>query len=133
MKEPSVTGAGGGKERFRLGLSDGVRATSRTHGARGLESGRLQFHQSGPLALSALGVPSSLWNHSQGNVSRQSPASSCDHPGQPSRRKGLPPRALLPGQGVGRERAPRVTERGGQPEDSAERAWLERAQSGCGG
>lgn len=70
MKEPSVTGAGGGKERFRLGLSNGVRATSRTHGARGLESGRLQFHQSGPLALSALGVPSSLWNHSQGNVSR---------------------------------------------------------------
>lgn len=70
MKEPSVTGAGGGKECFRLGLSDGVRATSRTHGARGLESGRLQFHQSGPLALSALGVPSSLWNHSQGNVSR---------------------------------------------------------------
>ena len=30
-----------------------------------------QFHQqSGPLALTALGAPSSLWNQSQGNVSR---------------------------------------------------------------
>lgn len=71
VKEPGVTGAGGGKERFRLGLSDGVRDTSRTHGTRGLESRQLQFHQqSGPLALTALGVPCSLWNHSQGNVSR---------------------------------------------------------------
>ena len=71
MKEPSVTGAGGGKERFRLGLSDGVRDTSRTHGTRDLENRQVQFHQqSGPLALTALGVPSSLWNQSQGNVSR---------------------------------------------------------------
>lgn len=45
MKEPSVTGAGGGKERFRLGLSDGVRDTSRTHGTRDLESRQVQFHQ----------------------------------------------------------------------------------------
>ena len=57
----SVAGAGGGKEHFRLGLSNGVRDTSGTHGTRGLEGRRLPFHQqSGPLALSALGVPSSL-------------------------------------------------------------------------
>lgn len=57
----SVTGAGSGKEHFRLGLSDAVRDTSGTRGMWGLEGGQLPFHQqSGPLALSALEVPSSL-------------------------------------------------------------------------
>ena len=34
------------------------------------------------------------------------------------------------GQGVGRERAPRVTERGGQPGDLVDMEWLEEPVAG---